>query len=85
MVAEDVPLEPIIGERELVVAWLAQRELLPGKTDGGRYTLEGPDSSPTINPAAELLVVDNLGIDTDDDLEEVRARIRDHPRWPDDE
>lgn len=81
MVDRDVPIEPIIGEPELAVAWLAERGLVPTKEDSGRYSLQHPDSSRSVNPAAEQLIVDNLGIDSDAALERVRERIKSHPRW----
>lgn len=79
----DVPLEPIIGEPELAIAWLAERGLVPAKEPSGRYSLQHPDSGRSLNPAAEQLIVDNLGIESDSDLERVRERVRAHPRWPD--
>lgn len=79
----DVPLEPIIGEPELAIAWLAERGLVPAKEPSGRYSLQRPDSSRSLNPAAEQLIVDNLGIESDSDLERVRERVTAHPRWPD--
>lgn len=82
MADRDVPLEPIIGEPEMAIAWLAQRELLPAKEPSGRYSLQRPDSSGSINPAAEELIIDNLGIETEADLERMRRRVQEHPRWP---
>jgi hypothetical protein len=83
MADRDVPLEPIIGEPELAIAWLAERELLPAKEANGRFSLRHPDSSGSVNPAAEQLIIDNLGIETEGDLERVRERVKSHPRWPD--
>ncbi len=82
MADRDVPLEPIIGEPELAIAWLAERELLPAKEPSGRYSLRRPDSSGSVNPAAEQLIIDNLGIETEADLERMRERVQEHPRWP---
>lgn len=82
MADRDVPLEPIIGEPELAIAWLAERELLPAKEPSGRYSLRRPDSSGSLNPAAEQLIIDNLGIETEADLEQMREQVKAHPRWP---
>lgn len=78
----DVPLEPIIGEPELAIAWLAERELVPTKEASGRYSFQSPDASRSLNPAADQLIADNLDIDSDADLERVRERVKAHPRWP---
>lgn len=77
----DVPLEPIIGEPELAIAWLAERGLVPTKENSGRYSLHHPDSRRSLNPAAEQLIIDNLDIDSDAALERMRERVTSHPRW----
>lgn len=83
MTNRDVPLEPIIGEPEVAIAWLAERGLVPAKEPSGRYSLHRSDSGRSLNPAAEQLIIDNLEIDSDAALERMRERIRSHPRWPD--
>ncbi|PSP85015.1 hypothetical protein BRC83_03655 [Halobacteriales archaeon QS_1_68_17] len=83
----DVSLRPIMGEKEVAVAWLAERNVRPTKTEWGRYTLEEPGSRSTMGVGIKFLIVDNLGIEDDDDLERVREEVVTHPRWdgpPDD-
>ena len=64
----DVSLRPIMGEKEVAVAWLAERNVRPTKTEWGRYTLEEPGSRSTMGVGIKFLIVDNLGIEDDDDL-----------------
>lgn len=80
----DVPLKPIISEPELTIAWLAQRGMRPAKSQRGRYTIREPRGDDTLSLGAKLLIVDNLGIHTDEDLATVRRAVESHPRWPDD-
>lgn len=81
MRALDVPLQPIVSEPELVISWLAQRGMVPTKTEWGRYTIREGNEGSTLSLGAKLLIVDNLGIHTDDDLASVRHEIETHPRW----
>lgn len=77
----NISLRPIIGERELVVAWLAERNIVPGKNYSGRYTLIEVDGNGRLSEAAKLLIVDNLGINSDSDVEEIAEMVKNHPRW----
>lgn len=77
----NVSLRPIMGERELAISWLAERGILPTKEEWGRYTLEERDGRTELTPGAKMLIVENLGIATDEDLREVRRLVKDHPRW----
>lgn len=77
----ELPLRPILGERELAVAWLAERSILPAKTEWGRYTLAERDGEGQVGYGVKLLVVDNLGITSDDELARAREEVRRHPRW----
>jgi len=79
----DVPLQPIISEPELTVSWLAQRGMRPTKTERGRYTIEETGPRSELSVGAKLLIIDNLGIRSDETLRERRAAIESHPRWPD--
>lgn len=81
MHALDVPLLPIVYEPELTIAWLAQRGMVPTKTDWGRYTIQDGDDGTTLSLGAKLLIVENLDIRTDDDLASIRREIETHPRW----
>ncbi|MEA5407240.1 hypothetical protein VB773_06415 [Haloarculaceae archaeon H-GB2-1] len=76
-----ISLRPIMGETEMAVSWLAERNILPHKSWNGRYTLKETDGSSRLGPAAKLLIVDNLGISSDEDLDEMRNMVRNHPRW----
>lgn len=81
MTAMEVPLKPVISEPELAIAWLAQRGMRPTKTTRGRYSItEGHDGA-TISFGAKLLIVENLGIDSDEDLRDLRQAVESHPRW----
>lgn len=75
------PLLALMGEPEVVVAWLAQRGVLPAKNERGRYTLVEPGARSSISLGTKLLVVDNLEITSDERLAEVRRMVREHPRW----
>ena len=77
----NVSLRPIMGERELAIAWLAENDILPYKNERGRYSLKEIDDTGTLNAGMTLLIVDNLGIDSQEDLEEIRQAVKDHPRW----
>jgi hypothetical protein len=77
----NISLRPIMGERELAVSWLAERNIVPHKSQNGRYTLKETDGHARLGPAAKLLIVDNLGISSDEELEEIRELVRNHPRW----
>ncbi len=81
MDAMEVPLKPIISEPELAIAWLAQRGMRPTKTKRGRYAITDGDDGASLGLGAQLLIVENLGIDTDGDLLAVRREIESHPRW----
>lgn len=74
-------LRPILGERELVVAWLAENGFLPTKNERGRYTIAEPSGRSNLTFGVKLLVVDNLAITSDEDLAEVREAVRNHARW----
>lgn len=77
----EVPLKPIISEPELAIAWLAQRGMRPTKTEWGRYAITEGDNGASLGLGAQLLIIDNLGIDTDEDLHDIRRAIESHPRW----
>ena len=79
----DIPVKPIVGEPELAIAWLAERGMLPEKTERGRYSITDGVEGTSLGLGAKLLIIENLGIDTDEDLLAVRRRIESHPRWPD--
>lgn len=81
MDAMEVPLKPIISEPELAIAWLAQRGMRPTKTEWGRYAITEGDNGADLSLGAQLLIVENLQIDTDEDLRAVRREIESHPRW----
>lgn len=79
----ELPLRPIMGEEELVFAWLAENRILPEKNERGRYTLREREGGRAVGFGVKLLVVDNLGIATDEDLKRTRRAVLDHPRWKD--
>ena len=77
----NISLRPIMGEPELAISWLAERNIIPHKNEWGRYTLKELDRQDHLGPGTKLLIVDNLDISTDADLEEIRETIKTHPRW----
>ncbi|MFB6183405.1 MAG: hypothetical protein ABEI96_02520 [Haloarculaceae archaeon] len=77
----NISLRPIMGETELTVAWLAERNIVPCKNERGRYTLDETDGKARLGIAAKFLIVDNLDITTDEDLRRIREMVKNHPRW----
>jgi hypothetical protein len=77
----NISMRPILGERELAIAWLAENDILPYKNEWGRYSLKELDGDGQLNAGITFLIVDNLGIDSEEDLKEIRHTVKNHPRW----
>jgi len=81
--SDDISLRAVLGEEELTIAWLAENRVLPVKNRWGRFTLREPAGQSKLTKGEKLLVVDNLGITSPEDLEAAQRKVRNHPRWKD--
>jgi hypothetical protein len=79
--SDDVSLRVVLGEEELAIAWLAEKGVLPVKNKWGRFTLREPPGQSKLTEGETLLILENLGITSKEDLEAVQQKVRNHPRW----
>jgi len=72
-----------MGEEEVAIAWLAENDVRPVKNRWGRFTLEEPPGQSKLTKGQKLLIVDNIGIRSEEDLERIQRKVETHPRWKD--
>lgn len=77
----EISMRVVHGSEELAVSWLAENGVLPVKSRAGRYTLEEPPGTSRLTRGEKMLIVGKFDVTSEAELEALRERIVDHPRW----